>query len=178
MPMLVAMVKQFLVMRELNDVHLGGIGGYSTVCLVVSFLQLHPPGTKNLGEVFLELLDFYGNRFELDRYSISLNPPRYVEKTATESANAGGNRGNRTRPYKLTIQDPHDPDNNISAGSSQAAFIFSRFKEAHTALTRRMAWLNANRDSEHSNSSVLAPVLAGNYNKYAVVRDHLRRLAE
>src|SRR5690625_16636 len=42
MPILVTVVKHFLLMRGLNEPVNGGIGGFSVICLVVSMLQMNP----------------------------------------------------------------------------------------------------------------------------------------
>ena len=76
---LVALVKQFLVMRSWNEVSTGGLGGFSTICLVVSYLQLEAKG-ENYGDLFLGFLDYYGNRFDLNRMRIVMNPPGRHDK--------------------------------------------------------------------------------------------------
>lgn len=73
MPYLVALIKQFLLMRGLNDVHLGGLGGFSTICLAVAAIHLHPK-SENLGALFLNFLDFFGNKFDLARQRICMRP--------------------------------------------------------------------------------------------------------
>lgn len=40
---LVLLVKAFLNQRGMNEVFTGGLGSYSIICLVVSFLQVRPP---------------------------------------------------------------------------------------------------------------------------------------
>ena len=87
MPIVVTLIKQFLMMRGLNEVVNGGIGGFTVTCLVTSLLQ-HMPRIKsgelkaeeNLGEILLEFLDFYGNQFDLNRVGIEMEPPKYVDK--------------------------------------------------------------------------------------------------
>lgn len=76
---LVALVKQFLVMRELNEVNTGGLGGFSIICLVVSFLQ-NSPKEENLAKAFINFLDFYGNKFDISRQRIIMRPPGAVQK--------------------------------------------------------------------------------------------------
>lgn len=76
---LVALVKQFLVMRGLNDVHSGGLGGFSIICICVSYMQLAPK-PENLGNLFLGFLDYYGNKFDLARKRIVMDPAGLVEK--------------------------------------------------------------------------------------------------
>lgn len=87
MPTLVTVIKQFLLMRGLNEVVNGGIGGFSVTCLVTALLQNMPRVQSgelipehNLGEILLEFLDLYGNQFDLYCTAIELNPPRFVDK--------------------------------------------------------------------------------------------------
>ena len=87
MPILVTLIKQFLLMRGLNEVVNGGIGGFTITCLVTSLLQTMPrsqtgefQSEKNFGEFLLEFLDFYGNQFDLARTAIQLSPPGLIQK--------------------------------------------------------------------------------------------------
>ena len=89
MPVLVTVVKQFLMMRGLNEVMNGGIGGFSVTCLVTSLLQNMPrvqsgemAPEEHLGEMLIEFLDFYGNRFDISRTGITMNPPGYFDKVS------------------------------------------------------------------------------------------------
>lgn len=83
MPIIVSVVKQMLMIRGLNDVATGGIGGFSIICLVTSFLQ-HLPGHRacNLGEVLVEFCNLYGNLFDRSVVGIRLDPPSYVDKVS------------------------------------------------------------------------------------------------
>ena len=74
MPILVTVVKQFLMMRGLNEVVFGGLGGFSVTCLVTSLLQNMPRvqsgeliPEQHLGEILIEFFDFYGNRLDNTR---------------------------------------------------------------------------------------------------------------
>ena len=87
MPVLVTLIKQFLMMRGLNEVAQGGIGGFSVTCLVVSLLQNLPRvqcrefvPEQHLGEMLLEFLDFYGNQLDIARTGLSMKPPGYFSK--------------------------------------------------------------------------------------------------
>lgn len=82
LPIMVTLVKQFLLMRDLNDVSTGGLGGFSITCLIVSLLQRNPDlAAKNSpGEIFMEFLDHYGNHFDYHKLAIELNPPRLARK--------------------------------------------------------------------------------------------------
>ena len=87
MPILVTIIKQFLMMRGMNDVATGGLGGFSVTCLVTSLLQNMPRvqtgeviPEQHLGEMLIEFLDFYGNQLDISRTGISMNPPGYFDK--------------------------------------------------------------------------------------------------
>lgn len=88
MPILVTVIKHFLLMRGLNEPVNGGIGGFSVICLVVSMLQLMPQVQSgnlipehHLGEMLMEFLDLYGRRFRYEKNAISLtNTIGYVRK--------------------------------------------------------------------------------------------------
>lgn len=87
MPILVTVIKHFLLMRGLNEPVNGGIGGFSVICLVVSMLQLMPQVQSrnltpehHLGMMLMEFLDLYGNRFNYKTTAISMNPPGYIPK--------------------------------------------------------------------------------------------------
>lgn len=82
MPILVSIIKHFLMMRGLNDVAFGGLGGFSIICLVTSLIQ-HFPSTSqppNLGSMLLEFFNLYGNLFNRRDIAIRLDPPSYISK--------------------------------------------------------------------------------------------------
>lgn len=87
MPVIVTLIKQFLLMRGLNEVVCGGLGGFSVTCLVTSLLQNLPRfqtgeliPEQHLGEILIEFLDLYGNRLDTARTGITMNPPGYFDK--------------------------------------------------------------------------------------------------
>ena len=84
MPIIVSVVKQFLMIRGLNDVSLGGLGGFSIICLVTSLLQ-HMPGTgaiTNVGQLLVEFFNLYGYILDRDTVALRLDPPAYVDKVS------------------------------------------------------------------------------------------------
>jgi non-canonical poly(A) RNA polymerase PAPD5/7 len=87
---IVALIKQFLVMRGFSDVHTGGLGGFSIICLVYFHLcdynRRNVVKTPNVGTVFIDFLDFYGNRFDLARHRLVMEPPSLVNKVSCSSA--------------------------------------------------------------------------------------------
>lgn len=81
----VLLVKHLLAMRGLNEVYCGGLGGFSTTCLVYVFLKCLPVDqaldpVKDFGETLMCLLDYYGNRFDISRSGVQTNPPGYFRK--------------------------------------------------------------------------------------------------
>lgn len=93
MPVLVTIIKQFLMMRGMNEVVHGGLGGFSVTCLVTSLLQNMPRvqtgeliPEEHFGELLIEFLDLYGNRFDTNRTGISMRPPGYFEKVINEGS--------------------------------------------------------------------------------------------
>lgn len=82
MPVIVSIIKQFLLLRGLNEVPTGGLGGFAITCLVTSLLQ-HMPykhDTRSVGSILLDFLNFYGNNFDLENVGIRMNPPGYFNK--------------------------------------------------------------------------------------------------
>ena len=82
MPVIVSVIKQFLMIRGLNDNAAGGLGGFSTICLVTSLIQMLPKqsGPINLGRILVEFFNLYGNLFNLKDVGIRMDPPGYFEK--------------------------------------------------------------------------------------------------
>ena len=84
---LIAIIKQFLLMRNLNEVQFGGLGGCSITCLVTSLLQHHPAiqsgkmiPEHHLGQLLIEFFDLYGNKFNRNTTGIMMRPPSYFPK--------------------------------------------------------------------------------------------------
>lgn len=192
MPILVTIIKQFLMMRGMNEVQHGGLGGFSVTCLVTSLLQNMPRvqsgeliPEQNLGEILIEFLDFYGNQLDTMRTGIMMNPPGYFDKVcgimctfqyslifrlqiAYQRPNLRGPVYQQNKADRLAIIDPNKPDNDISGGSKNVMQIFDRFARAHLEVL--MAMKSPNRPS------LLDWLLGGNYESFVFQRDHLRRL--
>lgn len=90
MPILVAVIKHFLLMRGLNEPVNGGIGGFSVICMVVNLLNQMPQVQSrsmkpehHLGELLMEFLDYYGNHFQYSTVAIRMNPPGLVSKVSS-----------------------------------------------------------------------------------------------
>jgi non-canonical poly(A) RNA polymerase PAPD5/7 len=84
---LVPLVKQFLVMRGLNEVHTGGLGGFSVICLIVNYLH-HAPQATNLGDRFMGFLEFYGKKFDMATQRLQMHPIEIVNKVSDERSSS------------------------------------------------------------------------------------------
>ncbi|KAF2145059.1 uncharacterized protein K452DRAFT_306001 [Aplosporella prunicola CBS 121167] len=179
MPILATLIKQFLAMRGLNEVFTGGLGGFSVICMAVSLIH-HLPARQsgnmlpehNLGELLLEFLDLYGNKFNIHNTRICLRPHRYEVKGAVAL------NGKPERLDRLSIIDPNTPHNDISAGSHNIVLIRRCFSEAYTSLQKRIAVLQNSERSERQSSSILGAIFAGDYSSFDVQRRRLRRIYE
>ncbi len=88
MPVIVSVIKQFLLLRGLNEVPTGGLGGFSITCLVTSILQHMPHSnlSPNLGSVLMDFFQFYGSNFDYETVGIRMNPPGYFNKVRFQFA--------------------------------------------------------------------------------------------
>ncbi|KAL4900498.1 hypothetical protein BDW74DRAFT_92917 [Aspergillus multicolor] len=168
MPVIVSVIKQFLLLRGLNEVATGGLGGFSITCLVTSLLQHMPHANlyPNLGEVLMAFFHFYGKQFDFETVGIRMNPPGYFNKRVYGVYKA--NNGSR-----LSIEDPNNPDNDISGGTREIALIFKSFSEAYRLLKDRLVSMAL---SERPNESVLGTIIAANFDEYTELRWQLREV--
>ena len=152
---LLLFLKLFLDLRGLNEVFRGGLGSFSTACLLISFFQLHPliqlgylRPDDNLGILLMEFLELYGRLLHYEKVGISVGidkkssqvnendfllskidvPYGYYDKM---------DRGfyNETRPGLLSIQDPQSPSNDLARPSFSIASVRQAFEHAFNILT-------------------------------------------
>lgn len=159
---LVLIVKQFLHARRLNNVHTGGLGGFSIICLVFSFLQLHPrivtdeiDPMDNLGVLLIDFFELYGKNFGYDDIGISVTDSHaaYIPKYEWRDLQPGRN------PFALAIQDPGDCSNNISRGSFNLRDIKKSFAGAFDLLTNRCFELDVATFKDRVGKSILGNVI-------------------
>ncbi|KAK0955948.1 hypothetical protein LTR91_009298 [Friedmanniomyces endolithicus] len=169
MPVIVVLVKQLLAMRNLNEVYTGGIGGFTTICLVVSMMQLMPELQSNsveprlhYGELLMNFLDLYGNRLDFHTTGIRMDPPGYFNKHFDPAPKQNLDR--------LTIIDPNNPMNDISGGSYEIDAVLNTFRQASAALQRRLAQVHAGKKVE---DSILGCMWGGNYTSFLRQREKL-----
>ncbi|KAJ5247346.1 hypothetical protein N7468_002329 [Penicillium chermesinum] len=161
MPIIVSVIKQFLLLRGLNEVPTGGLGGFSITCLVTSMLQ-HMPRSQhqNLGDILRRFFTFYGNDFNWRDMGIRMNPPGYFNKLF----------GKRDR---LAIEDPNNPANDISGGTREVFLIFQSFSNASRQLDDQM---NALTKANDDKTSILKVILGANFDEYVEQREQLYRV--
>ncbi|KAF5096602.1 hypothetical protein D0Z00_002727 [Geotrichum galactomycetum] len=160
---LVVIVKQFLARRKLNNVHNGGMGGYSVICSVVNFLKLHPKiasgvmnPDSNLGVLLIEFFELYGKNFNYDKVALKMSGKMGYLIKRKHPAMLPLN-GKST--FALAIQDPKDPDNNISRGSFNIRGIKKAFKGAFDMITLRCYELTSFPKIKRKGQSILGDII-------------------
>lgn len=160
---LVLIVKQFLHARRLNNVHTGGLGGFSIICLVYAFLNLHPriitgeiDARYNLGVLLIDFFELYGKNFGYDDVAVVVadQRPCYMHKSDwTDLRLSGGGS------FTLAIQDPGDPSNNISRSSFNLRDIKKAFAGGFDLLTNRCFELDSATFKGRVGQSILGNVI-------------------
>lgn len=173
LPKLLSVLKQWLLMRGINEVFNGGLGGFSLTCMLVSMLQQRADGqtgnlSKNpyLGELLLEFFDLYGNKFNMDYVGIDMPTAEYFNKDEWRV-------GKRDR---WTIIDPNKLDNDLSGGSSQARLIQRKFSESHKELVGLMKTLETAGMVLRRGQSFLRLVIGGDYERVVLQRGIMREV--
>ncbi|KAJ7685750.1 hypothetical protein DFH06DRAFT_1159264, partial [Mycena polygramma] len=139
---LVLLTKLFLSQRGMNEVYTGGLGSYAIVCLCISFLQMHPKirlghidPDRNLGVLVVEFFELYGNRFNYEEVGISLREGGSYFGKRQRGWGWNEQWGGARRGGLLSIEDPGDPSNDISAGSYNFQNVRKNLAGAHEILT-------------------------------------------
>ncbi|AET39001.1 uncharacterized protein Ecym_3523 [Eremothecium cymbalariae DBVPG len=160
---LVLTIKQFLYARRLNDVHIGGLGGFSIICLTYSFLKLHPriicqdvDPLQNLGVLLIDFFELYGKNFGYDDVGIavSADDAKYINKKDYPELTQ-----NLRGSFNLVIQDPGDPCNNISRGTFNVRDIKKAFAGAFDLLANKCFELDAATFKVRLGKSILGNVI-------------------
>ncbi|KAJ3887328.1 hypothetical protein GG344DRAFT_55872, partial [Lentinula edodes] len=140
---LVMITKMFLSQRSMNEVYTGGLGSYSIVSLVISFLQMHPKirrgeidADQSLGVLLIEFFELYGSFFNYENVGISVRDGgTYFKKRQRGWYNDTSNYKGKGGASSLSIEDPIDISNDISSGSYGFAKVRATFAGAHRILT-------------------------------------------
>jgi non-canonical poly(A) RNA polymerase PAPD5/7 len=90
MPIIVALIKQFLVMRDFSEVFSGGLGGYSVICLTITVLRVLEERNgvdwdpmQSLDTVLMNFFVYYGRDFDVQKHGIQMEPWNIVTKVST-----------------------------------------------------------------------------------------------
>ncbi|SMN19513.1 similar to Saccharomyces cerevisiae YOL115W PAP2 Non-canonical poly(A) polymerase, involved in nuclear RNA degradation as a component of the TRAMP complex [Maudiozyma saulgeensis] len=159
---LVLVIKQFLKSRRLNEVHTGGLGGLSIVCLVYSFLHLHPrlrtediDARENLGVLLMDFFELYGKNFSYEKVALSFQDdiPTYIPKSHWRALPPS--RSSLT----LAIQDPLDVSNNISRSSYNVSGIKKAFSGAFNIISNKCYELNQATFKDRVGKSILGNII-------------------
>ncbi|KAK0529228.1 hypothetical protein OC835_004400 [Tilletia horrida] len=134
---IIMVVKQLLSSRNLSEVYVGGLGSYSVILSVISFMQMHPriqrceiDPARNLGVLLLEYLELYGKRFAYDDLGISVRGKgSYFNKSMR------GFVDYRSTVTKMCIEDPLDPNNDVASGSFNFYEVRSAWSGAFDLIT-------------------------------------------
>ncbi|KAF9547704.1 hypothetical protein EC957_007869 [Mortierella hygrophila] len=130
------LIKHFLMIKGQNEVFQGGIGSYTTMIMILSFLQMHPQiqanklnPEDNLGVLLIEFFELYGLCFNYNQVGISVaNGGSYFLKPPNNNPN--------NRELLLSSIDPNDPTNDTAKGSYALRMIREVFVGAYGTLTK------------------------------------------
>ena len=143
LPKLMFVIKHFLNERGLNEVYTGGIGSYTLILLIVSFLQVHPrkdaaKEDANLGVLLIEFFELYGRMFNYVRTGIRVHDGGgYFPKDQwihPQNVSDG----------ILCVVDPTNPTENTARGSYNFMQVKLSFEYAFLVLSK--AVLNQEKD--------------------------------
>jgi non-canonical poly(A) RNA polymerase PAPD5/7 len=76
---------------------------------------------------------------------------------------------------RLSIEDPNNPDNDVSGGTREIHLIFKSFSKAFQLLKERMVSSAVSGDTK---ASILQSIIAANYEEYTEQRSQLRAVFE
>ncbi|KAF9122014.1 hypothetical protein BGW39_010092 [Mortierella sp. 14UC] len=136
---LTMLIKHFLMIKGHNEVFQGGIGSYTTMIMILSFLQMHPQiqankinPEDNIGVLLIEFFELYGFCFNYSQVGLSVaNGGSYFIKPP--NTGFGGNR-----ELLLSSIDPNDPANDTAKGSYMLRIIREVFVGAYGTLTKNV----------------------------------------
>ncbi|KAG0205645.1 hypothetical protein BGX28_002761 [Mortierella sp. GBA30] len=155
------LIKYFLMIKGYNEVFMGGIGSYTTMIMILSFLQMHPHiqacminPEDNLGVLVIEFFELYGHCFNYHKVGIRVDDGgSYFVKPIKQQPPQQWGRPAR-QELLLSSIDPNDPDNDTARASYQLSKIREVFVGAYAALTqnvqKRHKELFGGQDGAHS----------------------------
>lgn len=153
---LYTVIRSALHIRDLTNIHKGGLGSYSIFMMIVNALKQASGkfAHDDLANQFLYVLDFYGTA-DLYKDGFSVDPPRTVSKRGNKMSAEDKIarlqdpmlRGidilepyNPRKPYLLFLQDPANPVNDLGRkayGIKHVQYILRHFSEKLKESMRR-----------------------------------------
>ncbi|BGP13438.1 hypothetical protein JCM10213_008598 [Rhodosporidiobolus nylandii] len=127
---LVMVLKAMLDSWCLNEVKNGGLGGMSSLCMAISYVQLdqRPLEAKSPGRDLLDFLHHYAYRFQYEQDAISTANGGSLLDKLTMKWSLPRDRG------RLSIQHPVDSARDLSSGSYAWDSILQNLRTAHATL--------------------------------------------
>lgn len=192
------LIKTMLEMRDLRDVHLGGLGAYSIFMMVVAALK-NSEGSLAPDDISRQLLSFLKLYSEIDmhRYGISVDPFELFPKTNDKPSQVLSQatfddpilRGRRqiakvkeSKPFLLCLQDPANPFNDLGSKAHEIERIQAIFRTAKSDLERRievferLPFPKATK-SRWSREAMLDTLVGGNYRWFQSRRARVKNWA-
>jgi len=130
---LTIVLKYFLQQRLLNEPYLGGLGSYALILMIVSFLQMRKRQClpiDNFGVLLIDFLQLYGIDFNYFTTGIAVKGEgQYFNKIKRDWFVD-------QQPQLLSIEDPNDPENDVSRSSYNILTVRKAFEYAFQRLTR------------------------------------------
>lgn len=132
---LMLVIKYYIAQFGLNEVFTGGVGSYTLLLMIISFLQLRvpkvtkkKPNEVDLGALLIDFFELYGRNFNYVNTGISVRGEGgYFHKYE---------RGwyNPMQPFCLCIEDPDDVENDVSRSSYLILDVRAVMLNAYYAL--------------------------------------------
>jgi len=126
-------IKYYLKQNYLNDTWSGGIGSYTLVILITSYLQQHSKSrglsdNENFAELLIGFFEFYGQKFNYVENGISVKDKCYYNKKSKRWYN-------ERFPNSLSVEDPHNPEIDVGSASFEIFKAKTSFEEAFYRLS-------------------------------------------
>jgi len=135
---LVLFLKLFLAQRNLHETFMGGLGSYLLVCVVLSFLQLHPSAevarahsVSTLGKLLLDFFRYYGQEFRYGSMGISV----LAGGCLFDREKRGFTTRTRSGQATLCLESPADPSIDIGARVFKIGIIRAAFNHGYHVLS-------------------------------------------
>ena len=177
------LLRSTLHIRGFGTVFNGGFGSYPILMMIVYGLKTCPPSIHptDVGGQLLYILNFYASA-DLYKDGFSLDPPGvfpklkdtlsrpsmegYTDLVARGIANIG--KINERQPYKLCLQDPADPNNDLGRRSFSIKHVQKVFEWACSRIKDYMHEMESSSEKarEILQKGLLFPLVGANYAEF------------